>query len=320
MNHQTITIPIQQLAAGSSLSLHAHIFEGSPGPTIYLQANLHGPEVFGTALLIELMQVLKTRSSIKGKLIIVPCANPMGVNQVAYNNLVGRWNPQSGINWNRTFLSETVSSQSIESKLALALKSLSEGADYVLDIHTTGSQCAEHLFTYPWMHKDFLALGVPTHLELDPTDVIGAFDESHIIPYLPASSTDLLPRVATWEVAQHGLIDQGLLQTRCSQLVEWLEAVWGTNEKPSSHSPNIFTNSTHLHAPIAGYYSWVKQVGDFVRAGETYAKVYQPATGDIAEAKTEKDFCLLGIYGVAATASGEQIAWIAQDKTKATLE
>ena len=240
MKFQKKTVTIQQLAHGETLAIQTHVFAGKKeGPTIYLQANLHGPEVFGTALLLELIEVLKKKKDIKGRVIIVPCANPTAVSQVAYNSMVGRWNPQSGANWNRIF-SLAGTGDSIEAKLAAALGSLSAGADYVLDIHTTGSANAEHLFTYPWMHETFAALGTPFHLELDPDEVVGAFDESH------AQAT-----VATWEAHHHGDIDAVILKQRLSQLLNWLNSVWGQKYVAKS-KPKIFSKSTHLHAPIAG--------------------------------------------------------------------
>ena len=299
MKFQKKTVTIQQLAHGETLAIQAHVFAGKKeGPTIYLQANLHGPEVFGTALLLELIAVLKKKKDIKGRVIIVPCANPTAVSQVAYNSMVGRWNPQSGANWNRIFALVGLG-DSIEAKLAAALGSLSAGADYVLDIHTTGSANAEHLFTYPWMHETFAPLGTPFHLELDPAEGVGAFDESHVNAI-----------VATWEAHHHGDIDATVLKQRLTQLLNWLESVW-QQKYTTKQKQNIYSKSAHLHAPVGGYYSWVKKVGDTVKAGETYAKVYQPMTGNILSAKAKYAFTLLGIYGIAATASGEQIGWIA---------
>lgn len=321
---------MQQLANGETISIYAHIFKGTSGPTVYLQGNLHGPEVFGTALLLEFIHAIKKKKDIKGKLIIVPCANPMAVNQVAYNSMIGRWNSQSGNNWNRIFPTTPIKSHqgeikfysdlaksknlSIESKLSVILRSLSAGADYVLDIHTTGSSNTEHLFTYPWMHDDFLALGTPIHLELNTTDVVGAFDESHVVPFVRFLQRKKISKVATWEAHHHGHIDKGILEQRLSQLMNWLGNIWGGKALQNNQPPKIFTHSKYLYAPLAGYYSWVKGVGEKVEAGETYALVYQSREGKIFVAKADITFVLISIYGIAATASGEQIGWIAYDK------
>lgn len=325
MKYQTRAVTVQQAAHGGTASIHVHVFTGSmPGPTVYLQGNLHGPEVFGTALLVELVREIKKKKDIRGKLIIVPCANPMGVSQVSYNSMVGRWNSQSGANWNRIFPTSVLKNRkdeklfykklagiknaSIEKTLAAALRSLSTGADYIVDIHTTGSASAEHLFTYPWMHGDFAALGVPIHLSLDTEDTAGAFDESHVIPFLRSLPKDEIPKAATWEAHHHGHIDGALLARRLSQLLNFLDGIHGKETRKKN--PVVYLKSAHLQAPIGGYYSWIKNIGDGINNGETYALVYKP-DGTIVPAKAPRACILLGTYGVAATAQGEQIALIA---------
>ena len=322
MNYKIKNLPIQKLANGSKLTVQAYIFKGNkPGPKIYLQGNLHGPEVFGTALLLELIQAIKKMKKIRGELIVVPCANPMGVNQVSYNSMIGRYNHQSGVNWNRIFpillqntlkftaQRETVN-LSIESKLAATLHSLSSGSDYVLDIHTTGISSVEHLFTYSWMHKEFSALNVPIHLTLDTKNVVGAFDESHVIPFLKSLPLEKITKVATWEAHCNSDIDNKVLKQRLSQMLNWLAVVW--NEKQTQMTKiEIYSKYSHLYAPIAGYYSWITKVGDKVKKGEIYAFVYNPLSDKIMPIKAKFSFILLGIYGIPAIANGEQIGWIA---------
>ncbi len=330
MKYQKKSIPVQQLANGEMLMIHTYTFIGAEsGPTVYLQGNLHGPEIFGTALLIELIEIMKKKKTFKGKIIIVPCANPMGVIQVAYNSMVGRWNPQSGNNWNRIFPINPFTSHeeeklfyqkvladknvSSESRLVGILRTLSSGADYVLDIHTTGSLSAEHLFTYPWMQENFYALNVPVYLSLNPLDSAGAFDESHVLPFLQSLSKEKIPKVATWEVHHHGHIDSAILTKRLAQLVHWLSDIWGEGVHKNIE-PKIFTQSEHLYAPLAGYYSWVKNVGEEIKIGETFAVVYQPSTGKKTTVKAGRSCMLLGIYGIGATAAHEQIGWVAYNE------
>jgi len=319
-------IPIQELASGDMLTIQVHTFIGNkPGPIVYLQGNLHGPEIFGTALLLRLVQILGKQKSLKGKIIIVPCANPMGVNQIAYNSMIGRWNAQSGTNWNRIFPMSPLKNHteeisfyknlliennlSIESKLAATLRTLSAGANYVLDIHTTGSSSAEHLFTYPWMHRDFADLAVPIHLELSLDDVVGAFDESHVLPFLKTLSQEKVAKVATWEAHFHGHIDNTTIAQRLTQILSWLDGLWA-KKASTKPEPEIHSKSAHLCAPVAGYYAWTKKVGERVEKGDIYALVYQTKGGSIP-VKATCSFTLLGVYGVAATASGEQIGLIA---------
>ncbi len=330
MKAQHSILPVQELASGETLLVHAYTYTGSTkGPFIYLQANVHGPEICGTAILMEYMRILDAMDDMPGKITIVPCANPMAVNQVTYNSMIGRFNMQSGSNWNRIFTSSEFSSHeeealyftakkelpssSTESRLAATLRSLSSGAQYVLDIHTTGSACAEHLFTHARTHADFAALGVRYHIELPDNDPVGAFDESHVIPFLKSLPTQDLPRVATWEVHHHGDVAAKVVTQRLAQLTNWIKSTQVSFTSKDAATPAstkeivVLSNALHLYAPAGGYYSWKCAIGDTVTKDAVYAHIYQPASNSIVEARATRDFVLLGTYGVGAQAQGEQI-------------
>lgn len=320
--------PVQTLPSGEVLTVHAYTIEGgAPGPTVYLQANLHGPEICGTAILIELLAVLKKQEHFSGKVIVVPTANPIGVNATAYNSMIGRFNIQSGNNWNRIFPTGISFStheeekeyftkkllgqnNSSETRLSSTLRSLSTGAEYVLDIHTTGVSCAEHLFTFSWMHETFAPLGAPFHIEIPENDPAGVFDESHVLPFLNTLGKEKAPKVATWEVHHHGAIDRTTVATRLKQLQSWLEPLLGIRENNVSPSPVILKDGAHLNAPKGGYYSWHVRVGDTVKHQDVYASLYHPETGERTEVKADFPFILLGTYGVGAQAEGDQIAYV----------
>ena len=63
-----------------------HFRYGIPGsrPRVYLQASLHADEIPGMLVLHHLMRLLDTADRarhIRGEIIIVPAANPMGLSQ-----------------------------------------------------------------------------------------------------------------------------------------------------------------------------------------------------------------------------------------------
>ncbi|MBF2015379.1 MAG: succinylglutamate desuccinylase/aspartoacylase family protein [Rivularia sp. T60_A2020_040] len=330
MEYQKSSHPLQQISTGEILSIHAYTFTGSTsGATIYLQANLHGPEILGTAILGKLITRLEQANDIPGKVIIVPCANPIGVNAVGYNALVGRWNLHNGTNWNRIFTNHlawknleeqknyyqsklTQSNLSIEKKLGATLKLLSWEATHVIDIHTAGSQSVPHLFTFEDSSQIFSYLGSKVHLILTKEYASGAFDESHVLPFIDTLPKDIIPKVCTWEVHNHSEIDNSVVLERFQQLWNCLSYIWGNEKKLEMHEPSMFlaNNATHLVAPVAGYYSWQKQIGTNIKIDEVYATVYQPWHNQTLSIKAEREFILLGKYGIDAIAEGEQIGWI----------
>ncbi len=100
------TLPLLQLASGDRLTLQVYKFVGAkPGKKAYIQANLHGGELAGNAVIAELMTLLQglAPDKLTGELWLVPMCNPMGVNVRSHHYAPGRFNPYDGRDWNRIF-------------------------------------------------------------------------------------------------------------------------------------------------------------------------------------------------------------------------
>ena len=103
----TISIlPIQQLASGDRLSIQVYKFIGAkPGKKAYLQANLHGAEIVGNAVISQLIEFLMglNDTQLLGKIWLVPVCNPLSTNQRTHFFSTGRYNIYDGKDWNRIF-------------------------------------------------------------------------------------------------------------------------------------------------------------------------------------------------------------------------
>lgn len=103
---QIIAHPLPQLASGDRLSLQTYCFKGStPGQKAYIQANLHGAEIVGNAVIQRLLTELGQLESeyLVGEIWLVPTCNPLAVNQRTHYFATGRYNPTDGKDWNRIF-------------------------------------------------------------------------------------------------------------------------------------------------------------------------------------------------------------------------
>jgi uncharacterized protein len=80
---------------------------GKPGgPKAYIQAALHADEVPAMLVAHELrkrLQVLDAAGKVKGEVILVPAANPIGLAQVINERPFGRFDLSNGINFNRGY-------------------------------------------------------------------------------------------------------------------------------------------------------------------------------------------------------------------------
>ena len=103
---QISTIDLLKLASGDILSIQIYRFKGDrPGKKAYIQANLHGAEIVGNAVIQQLIEHLTelNSSQLQGEICLVPVCNPLGTNQRSHFFSTGRFNSYDGKNWNRIF-------------------------------------------------------------------------------------------------------------------------------------------------------------------------------------------------------------------------
>lgn len=215
-------IPVQELPSGEVLSLKVIDIVGpKPGPMCYLQASVHGAEHQGNALLYKLLQYLE-ENEISGSIRIVPMANPTALNTKLGTYTHGRFNSNTGDNWNRLYRDFTKDNEQIEAfandhltsdylhigkeyknllnsliqkekedtsygvnqngLLNLLLQELAVDADFVLDLHT-GPVATRYLYVAEYLQEKCNDLQFPHNLII-PNEFAGAMDEATFMPWI----------------------------------------------------------------------------------------------------------------------------------------
>lgn len=106
MTRRSETIALPAPAPGTRRELVVHRW-GEPGarPKAYFQAALHADELPGVLMLDHLAQLLDeadARGEIRGEIVLLPYANPIGFDQSVGDNLIGRYRfADGGGNFNR---------------------------------------------------------------------------------------------------------------------------------------------------------------------------------------------------------------------------
>jgi predicted deacylase len=103
-----LTLPLPEQSPGTTRHLKLHRW-GEPGasPKIYMQAALHAGEVPPMLVaqhLIALLDAADRQGGITGEIVLVPAANPIGLAQVLNETHLGRYEFNTGENFNRGFM------------------------------------------------------------------------------------------------------------------------------------------------------------------------------------------------------------------------
>lgn len=216
------TWPMTGASAGTrrELTLYRYGAAGA-GPKVYLQAGLHADEMPGVLVLQHLMTLLDQAESyggVRGEVLVVPAANPIGLSQWTHQRPLGRQDADSLQNFNRSYpelaklvgdgLDGTLTGSEAENlhlirrafraalagleprtdvqELQIALLNWSCDADYVLDLHCDHF-AVMHLYASNARPDvtGLLCRSVGAKLALIE-DVSGgnAFDEAHTVPWL----------------------------------------------------------------------------------------------------------------------------------------
>lgn len=263
-------IPITELPSSDQLSIWVHHFVAKkPGKKIYLQANLHGPEVMGIGILLKLIDLIKEKGFQNGEVKIVVSANPIALNskisgyQVGYKNL----NSTKYVNWNRIFKPKLDKEfykygLQIEDKLALTLQKISKGFDIAMDFHSAQNN-TEAIYTFASSIDLAKKLGV-AHIVILEERFSGCFDEAFY--FANNKNTQAL----TLEL-YGGFFDEKYLNTWANYIYSWLHDKGKQSEKVYlwKHKYDL-----KYYSSIGGLIVAVKNPGDFFKKGEKLAEIW----------------------------------------------
>lgn len=93
------TWPMTGASAGTRRELTLYRYGAAGGsPKVYLQAGLHADEMPGVLVLQHLMTLLDQAESyggVRGEVLVVPAANPIGLSQWTHQRPLGRQDAES---------------------------------------------------------------------------------------------------------------------------------------------------------------------------------------------------------------------------------
>jgi len=210
---------VGEMASGAALTVPVYRMKGRnpDASSVYIQANMHGAEVQGNAVIFQLLELLKT-CDVQGDITLVPYANPVGCNHKNGEYTLGRFDPITGVNWNRMYhfdesliapfaeryikadddvvirkfrelmlnsldeqLNHNIYGLTTGQRIAYQLQKMALQADLVLDLHT-GPISSKHLYCPEYAKSSAEYFDIP-HTILIPNSFAGALDEATFCPW-----------------------------------------------------------------------------------------------------------------------------------------
>jgi len=327
MSHIVSEVPLKSPSPGVHRLLKVHRFgEPGSGPKVYMQAALHADEWPGLLalqhLIAELMEVDR-RGDITGEIVIVPFANPIGMDQKLNGVVLGRHSFSAEGNYNRNWpdlsqvaldafsgaTTDPISDVRKALKAAAAdlptatpldeLKAVllreSIDADVVLDIHCD-SDALMHIYCNHRHHEESYQLaedmGCPVLLLEDEPDG-SPFDAAQVKPWLALEEqgVPLACHSVTLELRGSCYVHDDYASEDARGILRFLNRR-GVIRTEVASAPEVEICCADLEAldsvrsPAAGIVAWKTELGDQVKEGQLIAEIVDLEADDPSIGRT----------------------------------
>ncbi|MFC4986384.1 MULTISPECIES: succinylglutamate desuccinylase/aspartoacylase family protein [Saliphagus] len=320
VTHSRRTITPLELPAGGDVSLSIHEYEGSEGPTVYVQAAQHGREVNGTEVLRRLHDEL-VEADIAGRVIAVPVADPLTFDHASYT--ASRGIDETNPNMNRVWPGD--SEGSAHGRIAAALWEHASAADAVVDLHTMSPDALSHVVVTEGDRESIaLAEAFGTDLTLvEPLPGDSEGDEDTDEEWHRRNFSGKLRVTAarrgipciTPELGSHTRVQESAVETGLVGLRNALRHLGvlpgdpvgnGRTERARNHLGRVRADESGLFVPgeVA--------VGDRVTEGDRLGTLYGPTDyGVRQEVRADREGVLYALTREATVVAGDTLANVA---------
>lgn len=335
------TIPIQKLPSGDILSIGVYKFYGKGTKKIYIQANIHGPELTGILVAKGLVDFIKKNGGNFLEFIIVPSCNPMGLNSQFIGQQTGYINHLSGKNWNRVYadISKNVvlqkkptltgfekalcasiesklnSAENIEAKLGLTLQKLAFKSDIIIDLHTAWGKAPHYVYCYKEQLELAKKFNIKNIIFLEENTFEGVFDEANGYPYFQHKGLlkkPYLPKqIFTVELGSDCNLDPENIQLGLSEITSYLSGQGILNTKHNLSKTSLscceLKDFIYYHAPTGGLLIWTKKINEFFIKGEILGIIYEINSEKKVPVVAKHDGKMIIQFNIHAVHQGQQI-------------
>lgn len=298
-----IALPSVHLYTDTPMPIPVYVKRGKQdGPTLFVSAAIHGDELNGIEIISRLLNG-RAIKKLKGTLIAIPMVNVYGVlNQ-------SRYMPDRR-DLNRSFPGSKRGS--LAGRIAdTFLREIVDKCDYGIDLHTG----AIHRSNLPQIRANLddpvtcemaKAFGVPVLLNSDLRD--GSLRES-------ASSRGV--NMLLYEAGEALRFDELSIRAGLRGIINVMRHLGMLNKsraKKSTFEPFIARNSAWVRATDSGIINHQRELGDYVKKGETLATISDPYGKLLDTVTSTVDGIIIGKQNIPLAQEGEALYHIAYFK------
>ncbi len=276
-----------------------------PGPTLWLSASMHGPELAGLAVIQRLLTEEGSidLGQLRGTIVAAPALNPLGIRNLRYYNF------EDGENLSGAFPGDPAGG--LTSRTAAAIWEVVSQADFVMDLHTNPDQALKFSVVDACGPDDVQdrafgmaeALGITVLVHPEPGS--GSMLANCMRNGIPSILVELTP----WWRIEPVSTEIGARGVR--NVMRFLDMLPGSREILPREKvlPGRYVQRVHT-ASEGGYGFPLRDPGQAVEAGEVFLVLRNPF-GDVVEefAAGEPGFVLAYPWLSQAVPTGDLVAF-----------
>lgn len=307
-------VTIGTMPNGAPVELPVVIVSGdSPGPTIYVQAGVHGDEVTGVQLLVRLLAGLDV-AQVAGTIVAVPLANPPAFLTRSRGFALEERGP---FDLNRIFPGSPTGVLSERIVHAIFQEFVLQ-SDLTVDLHSALAGCDIAPFVYVDPDDDesgsldlrlrlAKAVGTPyiyrkqRGSKLGTSVMTGAINtqaDAHGKPLLAVEMGE--SHRISWQHMQAGV--EGMRNL--------LREFGNLRERAVSHDDAVhFSRITLIHSPTGGLHESLVELGQRVTAGQELVLVTDPSSGESTVVTAPADGIVLRLMRTTPVGTGAELVW-----------
>jgi predicted deacylase len=261
---------IGESPSGLDITIHKHLFTSQKnGRTIYIQGGIHGGEI--TFWLFNKLFKYLEQDAFKGKIILVPIANPIAWNQRIYFYNPGKFSFYNGKDWNRNFPGNKLGN--LGERISSTISKFVLDADLVIDLHTSRKSIP---FTITLSEKN---LEITQRLKIKYNYLADTEEKSNASLGKTLSGFCLekgIPNIAI-ECGSHDSYNPKHVETVFKALKNLLRHK--TKNEIERNTPlKYFKKLKTYRAPCGGFVKYNFNPGEIFKKGEELFRIYETKT------------------------------------------